>query len=326
MRPSLLCASLLLAATTVNAEVVTVATYNVERWQEAFPKKTSPATMPGVTPEAKEAIRELEQRVIRKGQEDNWQVAMVMQSKEMNPDVIVFQECCDQKNLEHFNKRDLKGAYATVIVFPTNTERDQNVAMMLKPGFKVVETRDDYYKEPDPVGNDRGGKLFARGPAFVEIESPKGQRFWVGTNHMKSKSGNSLDVTKWRNREAVRIHQIMKEIAAVPDGGGRVVFLGDMNDELGMQEFEQQGGGDTIANLLGPPEDGFVLATKPLVDAGKISFGGYESDRYRSFIDHVFVSANLKDSIKDIHVVTDGNGVAKVASDHYPVVIQLDLK
>src|SRR5262249_20778988 len=150
------------------------------------------------------AVKEMVEEIKKANDEDNWEVATTILDPKVNPDVIVFQECCDQTDLEYFNKKWLKGAYEKVTVFPSNTERDQNVAMMIKPGFKVLETKDDYYKEKDSVQKHIVTKvkgqpdrvedspfLFARGPAFVKIQSPGGYVFWVGTNHLKSKFGNS---------------------------------------------------------------------------------------------------------------------------------------
>jgi endonuclease/exonuclease/phosphatase family metal-dependent hydrolase len=98
------------------------------------------------------------------------------------------------------------------------------------------------------------------------------------------------------------------------------MLLGDMNDEWGLQEFEQEAGGDVIAALVGPESDGLVLATKPLADAGKISYGGYGNPRFRSFIDHIVLSPAMKDQVQDVNVFTDG--LARAASDHYPVYIK----
>ncbi len=213
----------------------------------------------------------------------------------------------------------MKKAYGTAVVFPTNTDRNQHLGMLLKPGFKLAEKRDKYYLEKDTVPNGRGDRLFARGPAFCLIETPGGYRFWVGVTHQKSKSGNSVDVTKWRNREAVRTHEIMKELRR--QGPADVVLLGDVNDDLGVGEFEAEAGGDTIANLVGPPADKFVLATRALAEKGEISFGGYWNPRYRSLIDHVVTTPEMKDQIEGVGVFKEGT--ARSASDHYPVYVKI---
>jgi endonuclease/exonuclease/phosphatase family metal-dependent hydrolase len=101
-----------------------------------------------------------------------------------------------------------------------------------------------------------------------------------------------------------------------------VILLGDMNDEPGVQEFEAQGGGDTIANLVGPPSDGFLLATKALADAKEFSFGGYWRTDFRTLIDHIVVSPDMKSQLGAVKVMKT-IPMAPVASDHYPVMIEI---
>ena len=306
-----------LAAMVVRAETITLGTYNVEHFSENFMGHRVATSQPALANDAN--VKQLLDKVKYENDEDNWEVAQVILDPRFNPDVLVIQEGCGQKDLEFFNKRWLNEAYATLITFPTNTDRDQHLNLLLKPGFKVIERRDKYHLEPDPVPNPRGDKLFARGPGFALVESPSGYRFWVGTTHQKSKSGNSKEVTAWRNREAARTREIMKEL--VKSGTSDVILLGDMNDELGIQEFELEGGGDVIANLVGPESDGLVLATRPLVDQGKLSFGGYWNTRFRSFIDHVVISKDVKDQVEAVEVIDWG--LAPAASDHYPVMIKI---
>jgi endonuclease/exonuclease/phosphatase family metal-dependent hydrolase len=301
-------------------ETVRVATYNIENWHQRFlgNRMGKPEVSLPDTPEVKQLL----DAVKKANDEDNWQIAQVILDPAFSPDVLVVQEGCRQEDLQFFNKRWLSGAYETLITFPSNTNRDQHLNLLLKPGFKVLDRRDQYHTEPDPAADQRGGRLFARGPAFALIETPGGHRFWVGTTHQKSKSGNSREVTEWRNREAVRTRQILKELET--GDPHPVVLLGDMNDELGIQEFEIDGGGDTIANLIGSNGEAlFHLATRPLGEAGEVSFGGYWNPRFRSLIDHVVVSKSLKDQIEDVRVIS--HGLAPVASDHYPVMIQLKL-
>jgi len=293
----------------VRGEDITVATYNIELFHQHFAPTSKPTS-----------DRDLTARLRADADKDFWMISQVILDSKFNPDILCIEECCEQDELEKFNHEWLKGAYETVIVFPTNTERHQTLGMMLKPGFKVLEKKDQYYLEPDPAGaNERGNRLFARGPSFVLVQTPGGYKFWLGLTHMKSKSGNSVDVTKWRLREAKRTHEILMELEKIAPGGD-VMFVGDMNDELGFQEYEQEAGGDAIATLVGPQDDGLILATKPLIDAGKISYGGYWRPNHRSFIDQILVTKNMKDQIESVQVFQEP--MAKVASDHYPVFIK----
>lgn len=300
----------LFICTLAHAETVTIATYNVELFHEHFVPTSQPTH-----------DSELTRRLRADADKDLWMVAQTILDPKFNPDIICIEECCEQNELDKFNKQWLKGAFETVMVFPTNSDRHQQLGMMLKPGFKVLERKDQYYLEKDPVKNERGDRLFARGPAFCLIQTPGGSQFWVGVTHEKSKRGNSVEVAKWRNREASRLHDIAKEIEKSGKGNGDVILVGDMNDELGFQEFEQEAGGDSVSEIVGPPGDGFILATKPLIEAGKISFGGYWNPRYRSFIDQIILSPEMKNQIQEVNVFQEG--LAPVASDHFPVYIRI---
>jgi hypothetical protein len=359
IRPALLALLALAASASAADEVVTVATYNVEHFQSHFyahELTQKLAKDKKSDPDVKEMLFQLR----KANDEDNWETALVITDPAVNPDVLVIEEGCTQDNLEFFNKRWLDGAYATVLTFPTNTgERNQNLNMLLKPGFKVLKKNDQYHLEKDPAKHAVGGggeavadRLFARGPAFCLVQSPSGYKFWVGVTHQKSKLiGFDRDdesavrkanaglpkaaidekikaakdaagkaTAEWRNREAARTHAIMKELAAGGESDD-VLLLGDMNDALGKDEYEVLARADAIELLVGPPADGFSLVTKPLADKGEISFGGYAKPDYRSFIDHVVATPAMKDQVVDVKVFRDG--VAKVSSDHYPVVVKV---
>jgi endonuclease/exonuclease/phosphatase family metal-dependent hydrolase len=127
------------------------------------------------------------------------------------------------------------------------------------------------------------------------------------------------DANAWRLREAARTHSIIKEIEA--QGPSDVMLVGDMNDELGMDENEKAVGQDSIATLVGPPEARLELVTRKLADGKMHSFGGYWRPRYRSLIDHVIATDSMSGKIRDVYVFT--GSLAKVASDHYPVVVKV---
>lgn len=311
----------------VSAEEIRIATYNIENWRFRFDVRELLEWAKSQPPS--EQLNQLIRSERNQDDEDNWEIAETIRDPNVNVDILLFQEGPSQEDLEYFNQHWLNGMYATVRVFKTNTGRGQNTGIMLKPGFELLEVRESYYLEKDSVAKDwmkpgedgdeltvRENRLFARGPAFAKIKTPRGYVFWVGTNHQKSKRGNNLQVAAWRTREAKRTQQIITELAK---DGTDVVFGGDMNDELGIQEFENEAG-DAIATLMGPP-DQTILATRQLAEKGEITFGGYWRDLHRSFIDHFVVSASLKDRIVDVHVYR--GGLAPVASDHYPVVLTI---
>ena len=220
----------LIGASTLRAEEITLATYNVELFDHHFMAHHASTQPIAKDPAAKEILEELR----KKNDEDNWETAQVILDPKFNPDILVIEEACDQDDLRYFNHRWLNDAYETAITFPTNTDRHQNLDLLMKKGFKILERRDQYYLEKDPVGNVRGGRLFARGPAFVKVQTPGGYVCWAGVTHMKSKnygsdaasSGNEADqrkrrveITQWRNREAVRRRELAQESSADPSEG-----------------------------------------------------------------------------------------------------------
>lgn len=298
------------------AETITLVSYNIENFHENFTGHRL-SQQAATRPDWPEEFLSLIERKRREDNRTNWILSEVIRHPQVNADVLVIQESAGQEDLEFFNRRWLENMYQTILVFPTNTGRNQHLSMMLKPGFKVLDQR-HFYDMPDVDNvNPESDRLFARGPAFVLIESPGGYRFWMGTTHQKSKSGNSLQATRWRNAEALATRQIIKQLR--DEGPADVILMGDINDEWGFQEFELEGGGDTVANLVGPEEDGLRLLTLPLVHAGEISFGGYFNPRFRSLIDHAVATVSLAERVQEVRIFRDG--FAPAASDHYPLVV-----
>lgn len=299
-------------------QTVRLMTYNVENWQYSFMAfAVNKTTQPDWPPAALELI----QRERREDDEENWEVARTV--LDVAPDIWVLQEGCEKADLAYFNREFLNGYFETLHIFKTNSERGQNTAILLRPGFKVLEVREDYHNEPDTKDeNPLFDKLFARGPGFVLVQAPNGTKFWVGTNHAKSKSGNDLPSTRWRNAEAARTNQIINELRRA--GPREVFFLGDMNDELGIQEFEREAGGSAIETLAGSGANALTILTKPLADKGEISFGGYRQGRHRSFIDHAFATPEAVQWVKSVYVFR--GDLADVASDHYPVVVDAAIR
>lgn len=293
-----------------------IMTMNTEWWVNVFLPKKVLATTRSIKPPLPEDVIEVLKNARAASDEENWEIARNILA--VQPDVMVFQEGCAIEDLTWFNNQMLRNYFEAVHVFKTNDERGQNTGILVKAGFKVLEFREDYHNEPDTNDvNPRGDKLFARGPGFAKIKAPNGTEFWVGTNHTKSKSGNSVEVTKWRIAESRRTNQIIAELKKA--GPAPVFFLGDMNDELGYQEFEQEAGGSSVEATAGTGADALLVLTKSLAESGAISYHGGRAGRHHSFIDHAFATPEAAKWVKEVHVF---NGeLADVASDHYPVVV-----
>jgi endonuclease/exonuclease/phosphatase family metal-dependent hydrolase len=301
---------------------IRVATYNVEHFMRMFDQ----ALMPQRSRNRTELFRD---------DEDLYEVARTMSLPEMDADIVGLQESCSQEMLERFNRERLGGRYQTVIVFPSNSD-GQYVALLAKPGFTVLDRRTDLSGENDPVRDPgiesyrrRGGfegRLFSRGPGFVKFRTPSGHRIWVGVTHVKSKAGNSEAVTRWRIREIKRTREICGQLLAQGDADG-VIMLGDFNDDFGRDELEQAVGADAVAQMLaGTGAQKMVSPTRELARR-RPNLATYHCEikprRYRSFIDHIFLTPALAGHVQRTYVVDDP--IAAVASDHFPVVIDLAL-
>src|SRR5688572_26706799 len=132
------CLVVLAAFRAAGGEDIKVATYNIEQWQTNF----QAFHIRQETRDAKEPVTELLSEMIAAEQtqndEDNWEVAQVILHPDFNPDVLVIEEGCAQSDLSYFNKRWLNNAYDTVVQFPSNTDRDQHLCILLKSGFKIL--------------------------------------------------------------------------------------------------------------------------------------------------------------------------------------------
>ncbi len=308
-------------------ETVRVVSYNIENWRHNFDgfrlRKLAQAN-----PNWPQEFLDLIARESREDDEENWEVARVLLHPEVLPDILVVQEGATQSDVNFFNTQFLKGHFEYIHTLKSNTNRDQHLLILARPGFKVIEVREDYHEKPD--ADDivpELDRLFARGPGFVLFETPGGHRVWVGTNHQKSRGfsaerGESgVSVARWRLAEAKATHKIIQELAqtATP----HVLFLGDMNDEIDIQEFEEEAGGSAIEAIAGTGDFTLSVLTAPLEAAGEISFGGYRSARYRSLIDHAFATPSLTPFVTGVRSFRAD--MADVASDHYPIVVELTL-
>jgi endonuclease/exonuclease/phosphatase family metal-dependent hydrolase len=292
---------------------VRVVSYNIENFRENFnafqlEKKYRGTGQP-------DDIWELIRRERREDREENLEVARVILA--MQPDVLALQESAGERDLAYFNKTFLDGYFETIVELPTNTDREQHLTVLLRPGFEVVR-QESIADTPDVDDvNDRTDKLFARGPGFLLIRTPGGEEFWLGNTHQKSKGGNSEAVTRWRNAEAKTTVEAMLRLAEQdPD----VLMVGDMNDELGVGEFETEaGGGDAMRHF----DEGVVLLTKPLIAEGGVTYKGYGGTGRASLIDHASATQALAERVTNVEIFV--SPMTEVASDHLPVIVDFTL-
>ena len=287
-------------------ERVKVATYNVEHFMRMFDQQQMPERSRDMT----EFYRD---------EEDQYEVARVISLPQMDPDIICIQECCDQEMLEAFNNEMLGGKYSFVKAFNGNSD-SQTLAMMAKKGFEPVKI-DEYYQMKDAEYRDGTNPLFGRGPAFVKFKTPAGNMLWVGTTHPKSKSGDSVNIVKWRGRQVDALRSFCESYLEA--GDKYVILQGDFNDSFGMDNNENKAGLDAVAQML-LGEQKMKCLTKKLQDQGINTYHcKIKPPKYRSFLDHIFVSQQLAGKVENVKVIDEP--IAEVASDHFPVVVTYNL-
>ncbi|MBN2064716.1 MAG: endonuclease/exonuclease/phosphatase family protein [Sedimentisphaerales bacterium] len=295
-----------LPAANSSAETIKVATYNIELFSDMFDQHKLPSSQRNRT----EYFRDCE---------DIYEVARVITLPQFSPDILCIQEAPDQEALELFNKEYLKGYYQFVQVFKGNSTSRQHLAMMAKTGFKA-ESVDEYYKDKDPADSNNKKLLFSRGPAFVTFITPANNRIIIGLTHIKSKAGDNAPMVLRRTRQIARIREICENYIETKP---YVAVLGDFNDSFGKDNNEIKANTDALAEALA----GKVLLrslTKPLQEQGQYSYHcQLKPIRYRSFLDHIFVSIPLFQTTQNTTIITDP--IADVASDHWPVMATFEL-
>ncbi len=303
-------------------EKIRIATYNVEHFMKMFDQLQLPERSRNQT----EQFRD---------EEDLFEVAQTLKLPDLNADILCIQEGPRQDMLELFNSRWMKGEYAFVRQFDGNRP-GQWLCILARPGFECLDIR-EYAQVTDPVrdgkvmrtkqseGLDKQNLLFARGPVFVKFLTPAGRKIWVGCTHVKSKYNNSYAVTEWRIREIEATRKICADLAENTDTE-YVAVLGDFNDDFGKDYHEQKIGRDAVEQMLtGPGRETLASPTKTLARANP-NLATYHCQikppKYRSFIDHIFVTPALYGYHTTTTVITDP--IALVASDHLPVVAEFE--
>lgn len=295
-----------LPAADSSAETIKVATYNIENFSDMFDQHKLPSAQRDRT----EYYRDCE---------DIYEVARVITLPDFSPDIICIQEAPDQETLEIFNNEYLKGHYQFVRVFKGNSTSQQNLAMLAKPGFNA-ESVDDYYKDTDPADSSGKKLLFSRGPAFVTFITPAHNRIIIGLTHIKSKAGDNAPMVLRRVRQITRLREICEHYI---ETNTYVAVLGDFNDSFGKDNNEVKADTDALAEALAGKKLLRSL-TRPLQEQGLYSYHcQLKPIRYRSFLDHIFVSIPLFQNTSATTVITDP--IADVASDHWPVMATFEL-
>jgi len=300
------------------AETLRIASYNIEHFNKMFDQ--------GLVARSKRDWDEF-----FRDQEDLYEVARVI-NEQLDADILTVQECCAQNHLEYFNRKWLKNRYKTVKVFKGNSSREQNLGILAKEGYELLEVR-QFHNEPDPVNDpdlqsvkqgsqlDVDNLLFSRGPAFAKFRTPGGRVIWVGVTHVKSRYGDNQAVTKWRVRETTRTRELCGELLA-QDETDLLAMTGDFNDDVGLStEHEKALKLDAAgAMTAGTGREKLIDLTADL-DPKVGTYHAQLKTQYAPVVfDLIFASPALARSARSVKAIS--TPLAAVASDHYPVVAE----
>ena len=296
---SLLCASVslwfILSITSLRAETLKVATYNIEnygaanRMTEAGYRKDYPKPEP-----EKHALR----TVIRG----------------LAADVLVLQEMGGRPHLDEL-RRDLKaeGCDYPFAELASAADADRHLAILSKRPLKAVITHTDLQ-----FAYFGGKETVKRGLLEATIATAAGD-VTIFALHLKSRFTDRPDDPMSATRRAAEAtavrDRVLRRFSA--PATARFLLLGDCNDGRSSKAvgFLQKRGQTEIAVLL------------PAADSrGELWTHAYRREESYSRVDQIFVSPGLFVAVENGAArIYDGEGV-RAASDHRPVVVTLVLE
>ena len=276
----------------LQAEVLTMATYNIEnyvstnRMTEAGYRKDYPKP-------------ESEKRALR----------TVMRA--LNADVLVLQEMGPRAYLDEL-QRDLKaeGLDYPHVALAEAADADRHVALLSRRPLKAVTTHSDleftYFGAKERV---------KRGLLEVTIATVEGD-VTIFAVHLKSRFTDRPDdalSTIRRIGEATAVRDRVLKRFPVPVKA-RFVILGDCNDSKSSKPLERlHVRGKTVITELLPAAD----------SRGETWTHAFRRDDTYTRVDYVFVSPGLRSAVEGgVAQIFDGDGV-RAASDHRPVTLTL---
>jgi endonuclease/exonuclease/phosphatase family metal-dependent hydrolase len=278
----------------LRAELLTVATYNVENYGPANRVTEAGYRQDYPKPEA-------EKRALR------------MVIKGIKADVLVLQEMGGQSYLDEL-QRDLKteGTDYPYAVLLEGNDADRHVALLSKRPLKSVVPHADL-----EFAYFNGKERVKRGLLEVTV-STAGSEVTIFGVHLKSRFTDRPDdpmSTQRRTGEATAVRDCVLQRVGDP-AKTRFLIIGDCNDTKDSK---------AVQRLLrrGKTE---ITALLPATDTrGETWTHDYHKEESYSRVDHILVSPALRPVVQNgtAHIY-DGPGVME-ASDHRPVWVTLEL-
>lgn len=249
--------------------------------------------------------------------------------KAVRADVIVLQEVENLEVLKRFRANYLGGfrAYPHAVVVDGNDPRKIDIAVLSK--YPLTHLRS--YQELKASPRKRGF-IFSRDCLEVDVDIG-GNTLTLFGNHFKSMVGGRNRTRKRRMLQAATVKQLVRQRFGDKPGEQPFIILGDFNDYANDDKEGKSG----IRSLVRWNQIYDVNRELPPDERWTHYFKGR---RKYSQLDYILVSNALRDRIREVYIERRGQppraerftgkrfpGVSnkKKASDHCPVVVELEL-
>lgn len=273
------------------------------------------------------------------------------------PDTSPYRDTC--KALEHFAKRFGLRAHKAVTGFTNDTQqeiallfdpdavsavhdpKEDSVAPLFNTEFRMDVDTDAH---PDPI-------RWSKPPLEIALTTPSGPVRLIGV-HAKSKAPhgarNDAEATRIsiqnRRKQLAQCIWLRKRVAQHLADGDDLIVLGDFNDGPGLDEYEKLFGRSGIEIVLGEgssermfdPHAQMVLGRKFGAAPSTARFKRRGGPYLQALLDYVMVSPGLRDRSAKWQIWHPFDHPAcyenlalrdalLIASDHFPVVLDIDL-
>lgn len=245
-------------------------------------------------------------------------------------------------------------ARKAIMGFVNDTQ--QEIALLFDP--------DVLHAEHDPLGSPRFDETYridlntdaspekvrwSKPPLELALRTSQGARFRMIGVHAKSKAPHGARSRKEAMRIAIQNRRkqlaqciwLRERVDDHLDRGDDLIVLGDFNDGPGLDEYEKLFGRSGVEIVLGSEDDVQLFDPHPLSNDGEepTSARFWRSDQKRwmeTLLDYVMVSPGLKERSsrwriwhphrdERIRNVPELAEALIIASDHFPVSVEVDL-
>ncbi len=255
-----------------------------------------------------------------------------MAVREVDADVIAFQEVENVDTLKHFRSQFLGGrsAYPYVAGIDGNDPRMIDVAVLSKLPIVRVRSHQHLMDPEKPTTT-----LFSRDCLEVDIEVEKEVIVTLFVNHLKAMLGGRKETRARRESQAKKVLELIKDRFGAKAGKAPFIVLGDFNDYLEKDKQGETG----IADLVKWDQVENVVDRLP---ASERWTHYYASRKVYKQLDYLLLSKSLaKASDGEPEIMRKGTPLRAVeytgerfpgvgednpkASDHCPVVMDVTI-